>query len=114
MEEDPYESVTAAGDLVFHAHLANFIIKDKKDPRWGDVHPPFWVDGSEVYAHHLAGYLRGLNAIGYFDSKPDEFRQRVVTFEIRPGTGEPTPTVMAGSMRILKKAAALAEAAGSN
>ena len=109
MGEDPYESVTAAGDLIFHAHLANFIIKDREDPRWGDNHPPFWVDGSEVYPSDLAGYLKGLREIGYFDSSPDEFRKRIVTFEIRPGDGEPTATVMAGSMRVLRKAVALME-----
>ena len=109
MGENPCDSVIAAGDMIFHAHLANYIIKDTEDPRWGDNHPPFWVDGSEVYAAQLAGYLKGLAEIGYFDSKPDEFRQRVVTFEIRPGAGEPTPTVMAGSMRILKKAVAAIE-----
>lgn len=106
MGEDPAESVAAAGELIFHAHLANFIIKDRDDPRWGDNHPPFWVDGSEVGVEHLAAYLDALAAIGYFQSTPDEFRQRIVTFEIRPGKDEPTPTVMAGSMRALKAAVA--------
>ncbi len=113
MGEDPYESVVAAGDLIFHAHLANYIIKDREDPRWGDNHPPFWVDGSEVWAKQLARYLAGLREIGYFDSGVDEFRKRIVTFEIRPGKNEPTPTVMAGSMRVLKKAAVLADAQSS-
>jgi len=106
MGEDPAESVAAAGDMIFHAHLATFIIKDTSDPRWGDKHPPFWVDGSEVGVTQLARYLGALKEIGYFNSEPDEFRQRIVTFEIRPGKDEPTPTVMAGSMRALKKAIA--------
>jgi len=104
MQEDPAESVQAAGDMIFHCHLANFIIEDRDDPRWGDQHPPFMVKGSEVHAHHLARYLGALKEVGYFDAKPEEFRKRLVTFEIRPGAGEPTERVMAGSMRILREA----------
>ncbi len=109
MGEDPAASVKAAGEMIFHAHLANYIIADKSDPRWGDNHPPFWVGGSEVFAAHMAAYLAALHEIGYFDSGESEYRRRLVTFEIRPGPEEPSPTVMAGSMRVLKRAATLAE-----
>jgi len=110
MGEDPAQAVREAGDMVFHAHLANFIISPREDPRWGDKHPPFWVEGSEVGPEHVAAYLCALEEIGYFDSGPEEFRQRMVTFEIRPGEQEPPEVVVAGSMRVIQRAIAMSEA----
>lgn len=107
MKEEPGQSVRDAGEMVFHAHLANCILSDTNDPRWGDNHPPFFVPGSAVHPHHVATYLEALEEIGYFDSKPDEFRQRLVTFEIRPGENEPSSAVMAGSMRLIQQALAI-------
>ncbi len=107
--EDPAQSVRDAGDLVFHAHLSNYIVKDKKDPRWGDNHPPHWVPLSEVGPGEIAPFLQALWEIGYFDIPGKPYRHRLVTFEIRPGDGEPPETVIAGSRRVLDQAVALVQ-----
>lgn len=107
LDEDPAQSVRECGDLVFHAHLSNFIIKDKKDPRWGDNHPPHWVNLSEVGPAEIAPFLQALWDIGYFAIPEKPYRHRLVTFEIRPGEGEPPETVIAGSRRVLDQAVAL-------
>jgi sugar phosphate isomerase/epimerase len=102
--EDPAQSVREMDGMVFHAHLANYIIADRNDPRWGDSHPPFWVEGSEVYPEHVAAYFGALDDIGYFDAGSGDFGRRLVTFEIRPGENESSSTVIAGSARLLRRA----------
>ncbi len=107
LKEDPAQSVRDADDLVLHAHLSNYIIEDSNDPRWGDNHPPHWVSKGEVGPKEIAAFLEALWDIGYFDIPERAFRRRLVTFEIRPGDGEPPEVVIAGSRRVLDDAVSL-------
>jgi hypothetical protein len=107
--EDPAQSVREMDGMVFHAHLANYIIADRNDPRWGDNHPPFWVAGGEVHPAHVAGYLSALHEIGYFDVRHSGFSRGLVTFEIRPGEDEPPAAIMAASARMILKSVRLVE-----
>lgn len=107
LDEDPAESVALAGEDVLHAHLSNYIISDRSNPRYGDNHPPFWVKDGEVGVQEVARFLQALKNIGYLSGSDEHRRKPLVTFEIRPGGEEPPATVIAGSKRILMMAAAL-------
>lgn len=105
--EDPAQSVKIASSHILHAHLSNYILREG-DPRSGDHHPPFWVSYGMVGPREVASFLHALDRVGYFKGEADNPRRGLVTFEIRPGTGETPEMIIAGSKRILRIAAEMA------
>jgi sugar phosphate isomerase/epimerase len=98
--ESPKKALTTTKDFLKHAHIGNCMISDPKDPLYGDKHPRFGYQGSEIGIPELTEYLRSLLEIGYFE----EGKNRLVAFEIKPGPGESSRAIIAQAKRTLRAA----------
>lgn len=78
--EGPEEGVTAALPVLRHAHFGNTVIKDPKNPYYGDNHPPFAYQDSENELNELVRYFSALDKAGFLnvDNPP------IVSSEIKP------------------------------
>lgn len=77
------EALTTAKDYLIHIYIGNCILKDRNNPRYGDKHPPFGVEGGEIDVPQVAEFLKILKEIGYF-SKAKDGEMPVVSFEVKP------------------------------
>lgn len=93
----------ARGHLV-HAHVGNCILRDVGHPLYGDSHPRFGHPDGEIGIPELAEFLRTLLEIGYLVRG----NPRVVAFEVKPGPGEESRTIIANAKRALLEAWAIA------
>lgn len=89
------ESLTAARDVLTHAHVGNCVLKDPNHPRYGDQHPRFGIAGGENDVAELAEYVSILFATGYL--KPGV--RRIVSIEVKPGPGETSEELLAHTKR---------------
>lgn len=80
----------------FHAaNCVNSTTTPDRERRFGDLHPAFGVDGSEVGAKELGGFLRRLHSAGY--SGP-------VGYEVRPIDEEDPREIIASSKAVYSEA----------
>jgi sugar phosphate isomerase/epimerase len=98
--ESPAKALTTTRDYLKHAHMGNCMIRDPKDPLYGDKHPRFGYKGSEIGIPELTEYLRSLLDIGYLE----EGKNRVLAFEIKPAPGESSQAIIAQAKRTLRAA----------
>ena len=70
-------------------------VTEEQAKRYGDNHPAFGVDGSEVDASRLRGYLRVLDEIGY---------QGPIGFEVKPIDDEDPLAVISGAKSVFREA----------
>ncbi len=80
-------------------------MKDKNHPLYGDQHPRFGIPGGESSIEELTEFLRVLKEIGYF-SKKTATRLPVVSFEVKPSSGESSEVLIANSKRVFAEACA--------
>lgn len=64
--ENPIQSINNIRQYVNHIHLANCVIREKSSVFYGDKHPPFGVEHSEVTKEFLYGFLKQLKEAGFF------------------------------------------------
>lgn len=98
--EAPRESLRLARDVLTHVHVGNCIMKNPKDPRYGDQHPRFGIAGGENGDAELTDFLEGLFEIGYLTPGV----RRDVTFEVKPGPDETTPDLLAHTLATWERA----------
>ncbi len=94
------ESLVPVKDFIIHAHMGNCMLRDKKDPAYGDAHPRFGYPGSENDVNELVEYLKVLLEIGYLN--PD--KRRILSFEVKPVGDEDPDIVVANAKRVLNLA----------
>lgn len=94
------ESLVPVKDFIIHAHMGNCMLRDKKDPAYGDNHPRFGYPGAENDVDQLVDYLKALIEIGYL--KPGN--QRFLSFEVKPVGDEDPDIVIANAKRTLNLA----------
>jgi sugar phosphate isomerase/epimerase len=94
------QSVLPVKDFIIHAHMGNCMLRDKKDPAYGDVHPRFGYPGGENDVDELVDYLKVLLEIGYLN--PDH--RRFLSFEVKPVGDEDPDVVVANAKRVLNLA----------
>ena len=82
MHETLESAIEKVDDTLVHVHLGNCMIKNKKDPYYGDKHIPWGYPGAEYGFDEGVGFLEMLKKIGYFDKKG-----ATVSFEMRPLEG---------------------------
>jgi len=99
LKETPEEALLTAKDCLEHVHIGNCVMADRAHPLYGDQHPRFGVEGGENQVEDLVAFLRALKNIGYFGKKTVT-RLPVVSFEVRPSTGETSEIVIASSKRV--------------
>lgn len=81
--ENLAEAIQAAAGACRHVHLANWARVDVGHPLYGDTHPPFGLQGSEVGSPQLADFIGLLIGAGYFE----KVRRTLVGVEVRPLPG---------------------------
>jgi len=81
--EDPRESLRLAKDCLGHVHLANCLLKDRSHPQWGDSHPAFNMEGSELGTGDIVRMFEYLFEIGYFKIEP-KGKLPTISLEIKP------------------------------
>ena len=103
LEESPRQAVRAVGDFLTHVHIGNCVVEDPAHEAYGDAHPRFGVPGGENDVAELAEFLRELLDSGFLDPE----RRPIVSFEVKPLTGESVEALIAGSKRTLLEAWAM-------
>ena len=76
------------------------MIKNAKNPAYGDGHPAFGAPDSEVDALAVAEFLSVLKEVGYLDEK----RRPVVSFEVKPYGEETSEEVIENAQETLDEA----------
>jgi len=100
LEESPKAAVAAVREYLVHAHMGNCVMHDAGHEAYGDNHPRLGVPGGENDVPELTDYLRELLHAGYLDK-----RQRpILSFEVKPLTGESVEALIAGCKRALDQA----------
>ena len=99
-EEDARAAITTAGKFLKHVHIGSCVIKNPKNPAYGDGHPAFGAPDSEVDALGVAEFLSVLKEVGYLDEK----RRPVVSFEVKPYGEETSEEVIRNAQETLDEA----------
>ncbi len=89
-----------------HLHIGNCVLKDKSHPAYGDQHPRFGVDGGENDIEQVREFFAALFELGWLKNassiKPVD--KPIISFEVKPMTGENSSIVLANSIRVFKEA----------
>ena len=83
LNENPRESLYLAKDCLGHVHLANCLLKDRSHPQWGDSHPAFNMEGSELGTGDIVRMFEYLFEIEYFKNVP-KGKLPTISLEIKP------------------------------
>jgi sugar phosphate isomerase/epimerase len=96
LRENFDENLDPIAPYVRHAHIANAVLT-KGMPAYGDQHPYFGINHSEVSVATVTAFLKKLFAIGYLGGG----NRPVISFEIKPLEGEDSAMIIAGAKRML-------------
>ncbi len=102
LDENPADALRMLKDHLVHVHVGN-CVKTPGHPAYGDKHPRFGLKGGENDIPQLVEFLRALKNIGYIPSTPKE-TSPVIGFELKPGAGETSESVIANGKRSWSKA----------
>src|SRR5208337_1943817 len=102
LDENPADALRMLKDHLVHVHVGN-CVKTPGHPAYGDKHPRFGLKGGENDVPQLVEFLRALKSIGYIPSTPQEISP-VIGFELKPGAGETSESVIANGKRSWSKA----------
>ena len=100
IHETARQSLIPIKDYIVHAHMGNCMMRDKKDPAYGDAHPRFGYPGGENDVAELVEYLSVLMEIGYLNPG----KRRFLSFEVKPVGDEDPDIVVANAKRVLNLA----------
>ena len=81
--EDHQESLSLARHCLGHVHLANCLLKDRSHPQWGDGHPAFNMEGSELGTNDIVRMFAALFEIGYLKKEPTG-KLPTISLEVKP------------------------------
>lgn len=100
LKESFHYAIQSTGKLLWHVHLGNCILKDKRHPRYGDKHPPIGAENGEHGVSELARFLKELMKIGYLNPK----KKNSITLEIRPLTNSTSAETVSNQLQLLNAA----------
>lgn len=106
--EDIDEAVATAGDLLIHAHVANCGLDRSVAETFGDSHCRFGAEGGAVTLDDVVRFLRALVRHGYGERKVAT-SMPIISVEMKTPQGETPELALANGLRILERAAALAD-----
>lgn len=86
LRENPKDSLFLAKDCLGHVHLANCLLKDRSHPQWGDGHPAFNMEGSELGTGDIVRMFEHLFEIGYLRKDPTG-KLPTISLEVKPSLG---------------------------
>ena len=100
--ETAHQALSATAEFINHAHIGNCVIRDPKDPAYGDLHPAFSHPKGESNVAQVRTFLRELLEIGYL--REDAPERNIVAFEVQPLGGQRGSVVVADAKRVLREA----------
>jgi sugar phosphate isomerase/epimerase len=83
----PETAVPLCMPFLQHIHVGNCVIKDRSNPKYGDKHPIFGIEGGETGREEVQKFLKILAANGY-DKKRVPTRRPVVMTEVIASPGD--------------------------
>lgn len=98
--EEFESSYVRAKGCLGRVHLSSCVLRDPRDPMFGDRHPSFFYPGGHLGAGDLARVLRALRGIGYM--APGDPRK--LLFEVNPLPGEGAETCVRSHLALLDDA----------
>ncbi len=98
--ETPTQAIRPIKDYLVHAHIGNYVSRDKKHIAYGDQHPRFGIEGGENDVEELGEFLRVLLNVGFLNTK----NPPMVSFEVKPLPDESSGVVIASAKRVLREA----------
>ncbi|MBE7559470.1 TIM barrel protein [bacterium] len=101
LEETPDDAISTAGDCLVHAHFGNCVMKNPKNPYYGDEHPTFGCRDGENDVDQLVDYIQALRQSGYLDLESP----RILTLEVKPMGAETPEGVLSHSKDVIRRAA---------
>lgn len=99
--EDVLEALRTLGATLAHIHIGNCVLK-KASPYYGDQHPPLGIPEGENGVEELKEFLQALFEVGYLKKNPE--KRPIISFEVKPLSGQGPEVVLAQSKRILEEA----------
>ncbi len=102
LKEDSKIALKILKDYLVHVHIGNCVMKNNIHPAYGDQHPPFAIKDGENGIGELSCFLFYLFDIGYLNENKPE--RPIVSFEVKPLTGQKPEIVIAQSKRIFREA----------
>jgi len=99
LDESPMEALDPVKDYLASVHIGNAVV-DPDFPRYGDNHPPFGAPGGANDVPEVAAFLQTLLDVGFLHGK----RRPIVSFEVKPASGEDPLVVIANAKRVMKEA----------
>ncbi len=103
MGESFEQVLRATAPLCRHVHLGNCVLKDRRHPFWGDMHPPIGVEGGEIDVPQLAEVFRLLLEVGYLNKET----RGSMSIECRPFPDKTEEETIDDAMRRVRAAWAL-------
>lgn len=100
MFEDFESSIERCAPYLKRVHLGNCVLKDKKHPFYGDMHPPIGLEGGEIDTPELKIILKKLLEVGYLDNKD----RKPLILEMQPFPGKTVEYTIEESFRRLNDA----------
>lgn len=101
--ESSWEALNTCSKYITHLHMGNCVMKDKEQPSYGDQHPRFGISGGENDTEQLRDFFKVLFNVGFFMNRS----QPVVSFEVKPMSGESSELIIANAKRTFKQAWAI-------
>jgi sugar phosphate isomerase/epimerase len=85
--EDKSKAITVAKGYFHHVHIANAIVRNRDNPRFGDEHPRFGIEEGEHDQESIVEFLKNLKMVGFFPQKAYPHRP-IVSIEVKPDKKE--------------------------
>jgi sugar phosphate isomerase/epimerase len=95
--EDKTRALSRARGYFHHVHIANAIVRNRDNPRFGDEHPRFGIEEGEHDLESIVEFLRGLNRISFFQEKANH-EKPIISIEVKPEKGEDPSSLMSKSI----------------
>lgn len=101
--EKPTEMVVTAIDHLISVHIGNCLLADPGSPAYGDQHPRFGLPGGVNGVEQVRLFLEACYYAGYF-KKSCPTVMPVISFEVKPQSGEESALIIANAKRTLLEA----------
>ncbi len=102
LNETPEQMLSAGRSSLRHIHIGNCVKRVAGHTAYGDEHPRFGIPEGENGVPEIKAFLTELFRIGYLSKT--KAKPPVISFEVKPMTGESSDMVIAHSKRVLGQA----------
>ncbi len=97
--ENPEQAIGPVQDYLASAHIGNAVL-EKGHPLYGDQHPGFGTPAGANRVNQTRDFIHALKNVGFLNRK----HPPMVSFEVKPTSGEKSETVIAAALRVFRRA----------